>query len=74
MSEAIKAEAQMAQMALAFLRRTELKGGEVDAFVNVHNWLLHKIDKGKSVFENGEVMPFDSEGRLVESENEKQEN
>lgn len=41
-------EAQLAEAAMHFMRRTALQGDEVQTFVAVHNWLQHKIDAGST--------------------------
>lgn len=37
-------EAEFAKMTLEFMRRVQLQGAEVRAFVEVNNWLQEKLD------------------------------
>ena len=37
-------ESELAKLAFEFLKRVDLKGSEVPAYVEVNNWLTNKIN------------------------------
>ena len=44
MKTILEQEGQMASATMELLKRCDIKGGDVPAFVQLHNWLQGKVD------------------------------